>query len=271
MPLKIEKKRDESRLKTATSPYCRATSLTVRYSTLSTLSNLKPWAKARPDSPQLERLRLCDNYRVTKVEWQQSRNWVTSSRLDGRLKAIRDRCMKPETKSGRLFLNSMIFQKNNFFWTKSFFLRQLDRVWINSINSFASRQNCNESEVVEWTIGKMELQVERACVRARRPGLNAEPALHEPKAWARFKKCRYFSVTKNDFYDVGVVNSEPESLVFISPSPTPKARRSPKPGKFDPMDRLSLVWKDSGFLCCSAKLEETFKFSWVASFATRES
>ena len=146
MPLKIEKKRDESRLKTATSPYCRATSLTVRYSTLSTLSNLKPWAKARPDSPQLERLRLCDNYRVTKVEWQQSRNWVTSSRLDGRLKAIRDRCMKPETKSGRLFWTQWFFRKTTFFEQKVFFwgnwtefeLIQLtlllrDRTWVSKL------------------------------------------------------------------------------------------------------------------------------------------
>ena len=67
------------------------------------------------------------------------------------------------------------------------------------------------------------------------------------------------------------MNSEPESLVFIRPSPIPKARRSPKPGKFDPIDRFSIVWKVSGFLSCSANLDETFKFSWVASFATRES
>ena len=201
MPLKIEKKRDESRLKTATSPYCRATSLTVRYSTLSTLSNLKPWAKARPDSPQLERLRLCDNYRVTKVEWQQSRNWVTSSRLDGRLKAIRDRCMKPETKSGRLFWTQWFSRKTTFFEQKVFFLRQLDRVWINSINSFASRQNLGFKTAMKARLSSGQLERWNYSWNGPRPepadlGSMLSPHFMSPKPGPDLKKCRYFSVKK---------------------------------------------------------------------------
>ena len=127
------------------------------------------------------------------------------------------------------FLNSMIFQKNNFFWTKSFFLRQLDRVWINSINSFASRQNLGFKTAMKARLSSGQLERwnyswNGPTPEPADPGSMLSPRFMSPKPGPDLKKCRYFSVKEMIFYDMGVVNSEPESLVFISPSPTPKAR-----------------------------------------------
>ena len=101
------------------------------------------------------------------------------------------------------FLNSMIFQKNNFFWTKSFFLRQLDRVWINSINSFASRQNLGFKTAMKARLSSGQLERwnyswNGPTPEPADPGSMLSPRFMSPKPRPDLKKCRYISVTKKD-------------------------------------------------------------------------
>ena len=103
--------------------------------------------------------------------------------------------------------------------------------WLNNIISLEARYLSHVGQVRSSPLQRLKkkltfvwnLELERAQVRARRPGLNTEPALHKPKA-------RQGPKPGNCTKTSGLKISEPESLVWQSPSPTRYFFSKPEPG-----------------------------------------